>query len=229
MSVQLDQVTLAERIAAADAEFASGIPAETYAVFVGEQAQLAAAGRPAEISGVGAPMPDGELLDAQGEPTSLTRIRNGRPAVVVFYRGAWCPYCNVALRFYEEGLATALRDRGVSLIAISPQLPAGSLAMAESNQLSFSVLSDPGNQIAGRLGILTEPSPEARAAQRSLGLEVSDHNADATATLPMPSVALVDAEGVLRWIDVHSNYTSRTEPAAVLAAVDMFVSAPVAR
>ena len=81
-------------------------------------------------------MPDGDLLDVHGDPTSLTRLRGGRPAVVAFYRGAWCPYCNIALRTYQSELVPALGRRGVELIAISPQKPDGSLTSAQSNELT---------------------------------------------------------------------------------------------
>src|SRR5580698_9650619 len=144
---------------------AAAMPAEVMGAFVAEQVGLDAAGVPAGVSAPGAVMPDADLLDVHGAATSLAQVRAGRPAVVVFYRGAWCPYCNIALRTYEAELAPALADRGFALIAVSPQKPDGSLTAAEANELSYSVLSDPGNQIASALGIVTEPSAEAVAAQ----------------------------------------------------------------
>ena len=84
-------------------------------------------------------------------------------------------------------------------------------------------MSDPGNQIAGELGILTAPSDGARAAQLQLGLDLTQVNADGTTTLPMPAVAIVDAKGVIRWIDVHADYTTRTEPAEVLQALSQTI------
>ncbi|MEY9871653.1 peroxiredoxin [Streptacidiphilus sp. MAP12-33] len=198
---------------------AGQLPAEVLAAFQDEQQQLDAAGIPAGVATVGSVMPDGDLLDAHGEPTTLTAARNGRPAVVVFYRGAWCPYCNIALRAYQEQLQPALATRGVALVAISPQTPDGSLTMQQTKELTFTVLSDAGNQIARRLGILTAPTEPVRQAQAALGLDLTTVNADHTPALPMPAVALVDTAGVLRWIDVHPNYATRTEPAAVLAAL----------
>ncbi|MEU1599136.1 peroxiredoxin-like family protein [Streptomyces sp. NPDC005708] len=164
-------------------------------------------------------MPDAPLLDARGEATSLKQARAGRPAVVVFYRGAWCPYCNVALRTYQEELAAELDERGIALIAVSPQKPDGSLTVAETNKLSYAVLSDPGNRIGRALGIVTRPTDRTQQAQAALGLDLSEMNADGTYDIVMPTVAVVDAAGVLRWIDVHPNYTTRTEPAQVLAAL----------
>jgi peroxiredoxin len=199
---------------------ATALPAEVMDAFAAEQAELDEAGVSAGVSAPGAPMPDGDLLDVRGGATSLAQVRGGRPAVVVFYRGAWCPFCNIALRTYEAELAPALADRGVVMIAVSPQKPDGSLSAAETNQLTYAVVSDPGNQIAAALGILTEPSAEAAAAQQLVGLDLAEHNADGGVTLPMPTTVVVDAAGMIRWIDVHPNYTTRSEVADILAAVD---------
>jgi peroxiredoxin len=199
---------------------AAAMPAEVMGAFAAEQADLDEAGVPTGVSAPGAPMPDGELLDVRGAATSLARVRAGRPAVVVFYRGAWCPFCNIALRTYEAELAPALADRGFVMIAVSPQKPDGSLSAAQTNELTYSVVSDPGNQLASALGILTEPDAEALAAQQEVGLDLAEHNADGGLTLPMPTTVVVDTAGVIRWIDVHPNYTTRSEVSDILAAVD---------
>jgi peroxiredoxin len=164
-------------------------------------------------------MPDGDLLDVCGAPATLATTLAGRPAVIVFYRGGWCPYCNIALRTYQAQLVPALTERGIPLVAISPQTPDGSLSTRDVKELTFTVLSDPGNQIGGQLGILTGPSEAVRAAQLQLGLDLTKVNADGTTTLPMPAVIVLDADGVIRWIDVHRDYTTRTEAAEVLQAV----------
>jgi peroxiredoxin len=199
---------------------AAALPKEVMGAFVAEQESLDDAGVPTGVSAPGALMPDGKLLDVRGAATSLAQVRAGRPAVVVFYRGAWCPYCNIALRTYQAELAPALADRGFAMIAVSPQKPDGSLSAAETNELTYAVVSDPGNQLAAALGILTEPSAEASAAQQKLGLDLGEHNADGGMTLPMPTTVVVDASGVIRWIDVHPNYTTRSEVPDILAAVD---------
>jgi len=105
------------------------------------------------------------------------------------------PTANIALRTYQAQLVPALAERGISLIAISPQAPDGSLSTKESKELTFTVLSDPGNQIAGQLGILTAPSDGTRAAQLQLGLDLTQVNADGTTVLPMPTVVIADADG----------------------------------
>ncbi len=138
----------------------------------------------------------------------------------MLYRGAWCPYCSITLKTYQAELLPELAKRAVPLIAVSPQTPDGSLTTQEKRELTFTVLSDPGNQVAKVAGILTAPSDEARAAQLQLGLDLTAVNADGTTGLPMPTTIIVDADRVVRWVDVHPDYTTRSEPGEILAALD---------
>jgi peroxiredoxin len=213
-------LSIAEQVAEHHGASAGQLPADVVEAFAAEQRDLAAAGLASAYLGPGDRMPDGELLDVEGRETSLAETLQSRPGVIVFYRGGWCPYCNIAVRTYQARLVSVLADRGIPLVAISPQTPDGSLSTRETKELTFTVLSDPGNQIAGQLGILTAPSAHARAAQLQLGLDLTKVNADGTTALPMPTVIVVDASGVIRWIDVHRDYTTRTEPDQVLQAID---------
>jgi peroxiredoxin len=190
------------------------------APFAREQAELAHAAAPATVAEVGTVLPDAELLDVDGAPRSLSAALAGAPAVLVFYRGAWCPYCNVTLRTYQAELSAALRERGVGLIAVSPQKPDGSLTMQERHDLDFAVLSDPGLTLAKVVGILTGPTPESIEAQLALGTDLRELNADGTATLQLPTVAIVASDRSIRWLDVRVDYTARTEPEEILAALD---------
>jgi peroxiredoxin len=212
-------MTIAEQVADHHRASAGQLPADVADAFAAEQRGLSAAGRPAAKAAPGDRMPDGDLLDVAGQPTTLAATLRSSPAAIVFYRGGWCPYCNIALRAYQARLVPALAEQGIRLVAISPQTPDGSLSTRETKELTFTVLSDPGNQIAGQLGILTAPSDGARAAQLQLGLDLTKVNADGTTTLPLPTVIIVDSAGVIRWIDVHVDYTTRTEPEQVLQAV----------
>ena len=211
--------TIAEQVTDYHRASAGQLPSEVAAAFTAEQRALAAAGEPSGVAQPGTRLPDGQLLDVAGQPATLAETLAGRPAVIVFYRGGWCPYCNIALRTYQAQLVPALAGRGIGLVAISPQVPDGSLSTKESKELTFTVLSDPGNQIARQLGILTAPSDGTRAAQLQLGLDLTQVNADGTTALPMPTVIIADADGVIRWIDVHLDYTTRTEPGQILQAV----------
>lgn len=191
---------------------------DTAVVFEGEQAELAASTPPATAHLLGTVLGDVPLLDVNGAPVQLSAAVE-RPAVIVLYRGAWCPFCNLTLRSYQQQLVPDLETRGMALVAVSPQRPDGSLSMQEKNELTFTVLSDPGNKIASALGVLTGPSPEARAAQLELGLDLEAVNADGTTALPMPTVLIVDADRTIRWIEVRPDYGARTTPAEIVAAL----------
>jgi peroxiredoxin len=213
--------TIADRVAKMDAGRAGQIPDEVLGVFHAEQADLDARGIPTGIAQPGDTLGDFDLLDVHGAPTTLSEALGGRTAVVVLYRGAWCPYCNLALRAYQEDLVPTLDDKGVALVAISPEKSDGSLSAQEKNALTFTVLSDPGNKIANRLGVMTAAPDDAQAAQRAMGLDLPEANADGTHAVPMPTVVIVDPTGAIRWIDVHPNYTTRTEVSDILAALDI--------
>jgi len=207
--------TIADQVEAFHAKVPELFPADVWSVVTEEQAAHRAK-TPGRLPALGSPMPDGNLLDVHGRWTSLTAARDGRAAVVVFYRGAWCPYCNIALRTYSEELEPVLLSRGIALIAVSPQKPDEALSLQEKNELAFPVLSDPGNQIAAALGVLTAFGDAAHEALTPVGIDVPASNADGTSGIPMPTVVLVDAAGAIRWIDVHNDYTTRTETAEIL-------------
>ncbi|AUI62261.1 peroxiredoxin-like family protein [Amycolatopsis sp. BJA-103] len=190
---------------------ASQVPAEIaevlkadHATFVGMVAETAA--KP------GTAMPDLTLPDAGG---GRVPVKDG-PAVVVFYRGAWCPYCNLALRTYQQEVLPELESLGVKLIAVSPQLPDDSLS---TKDLEFTVLSDVDNELGRALGITFRLAPETKPAFDTLIGDVEKINGAAEWELPYPTVLVVDREGVIRFIDVHPDYTTRTDPADILAAV----------
>jgi peroxiredoxin len=217
--------TIAEQVTEFNAGFNEQIGERLAAVFADEQADLNAAGTPAGAIAVGATLPDATLLDIDGGSVTLFETIGDAAAVLVFYRGAWCPYCNIALKHYQEALLPALTERGIRLVAISPQTPEGSTAITANGSLDFPVLSDPSNTLVRTLGILTEPSAAARAAHTDLGFDVADSNADATGDIPFPTVLIVDADRIVRFADVHVDYTTRTEVPTILAAADALLPA----
>ncbi|HSZ05984.1 MAG TPA: peroxiredoxin-like family protein [Solirubrobacteraceae bacterium] len=204
-----------------------------------DQLQAASAGRlPADVletfardrealidRGAGDSVKAGDVLenftlpDATGSEVSLAEIIADGPAVLVFYRGGWCPYCNLALRHYQSELVPELHRHDARLVAITPQKPDASLSTVEKHGLEFPVLTDAGLRFAGRLGIAFEPSAETQAAQLKLGLDVSEGNAEGATRLPMPTVLVVDRDRVVRFADVHPDYATRTEAPAILAAL----------
>lgn len=215
-------VSIADQVSAFEAAAVKQLPADVWTTFADARAALHAAGVPVRVVAPGTLLPDVALIDAQGAATSLHKVTSGRPSVLVFYRGVWCPYCNITLKTYQQQLLPRLTERGVGLVAISPQKPDGSLSMRQKNDLAFPVVSDPGNVLAGHLGILAPtPSADVRAAQDQLGLDLAAVNADGGETLPMPTTVVADASNLIRWIDVHPDYATRTEVGDIVNALDV--------
>lgn len=216
----MTDTTIAAQVKRMHDSTAAEQPAGADDPFAAARAAAAQKGVPDGVATIGSPLPDAELLDVDGRRRTLHEVLAGRRAVIVLYRGAWCPYCNIALSTYQRVLAPQLDERGVALIAISPQKPDGSLTMQEKHSLAFTLLSDPGNAVARALGVLTAPPDAVHEAQRQAGLDLTEVNADGGTGLPMPTTLVVDPDGAIRWIDVHPDYTSRSEPADIIAAVD---------
>jgi peroxiredoxin len=212
--------TIAEQANQIKAAGASGLPAEVVAAFASDQAALAAAGIPADAVSVGDGLAPFALPDPTGQMRTLDELTADGPAVIVFYRGGWCPYCNVALRTYERELLPELAAFSARLVAISPETPDASLSTQEKADLSYTVLSDAGAALASSLGITFEPSASGLAAQRSLGVDIRTTRADDGTTLPMPTVLIVDRNHVVQFVDIHPDYTGRTEAAEILAALE---------
>jgi peroxiredoxin len=196
------------------------LPAEVLETFARDQVTSRAKGRPAGAVAIGDLLSDFTLPDATGHDVSLSDLVSNGPAVLVFYRGGWCPYCNLALHQYQSELVPRLASYGATLAAISPQKPDESLTTVEKHDLQFAVLSDAGARVARRLGIAFEPAEDVLEAQRALGLDIRDGNADGSAELPMPTVLIVGPDRTVQFADVQADYTSRTEVSEILAALE---------
>ena len=216
--------TIAEQTDELKAVSATRLPAEVLAVFASDQAALAAAGVPAGAISVGDTLPPFSLPDATGQIRTLEALAADGPTVIVFYRGGWCPYCNIALRTYQRDLLPKLGAYSARLVAISPETPDASLSTTEKAELAYTVLSDNGAEFATSLGITFEPSEEGLASQRNLGVDIRTTRADNATRLPMPTVLIVDRDHIARFVDIHPDYTSRTEVNAILTALQTLAS-----
>ncbi len=211
--------TIAEQANEVKAAAASQLPAEVAAVFESDQAALAAAGVPAGAVSIGDTLAPFALPDAIGETRTLEELTSDGLAVIVFYRGGWCPYCNITLHTYQQDLLPGLGAYSAHLVAISPETPDASLTTQEKRDLTYSVLSDTGAELASSLGITFEPSENGLAAQRALGVDIRATRADGGTALPMPTVLIVDRNRVVRFVEIHPDYTGRTEVEDILAAL----------
>jgi peroxiredoxin len=159
--------------------------------------------------------PDFTLPDASGTPFTLSeRLRNG-PVVLIFYRGGWCPYCNIQLRAFQRSL-DAIAAHGGQLAAISPQLPDGSLSTAESNKLGYAVLSDVGNKVARSFGLVYDLPQELRDALTANGKALPGLNGDESWELPLPSVYVIDTHRTIALARAELDYRDRVAPETVI-------------
>jgi peroxiredoxin len=163
-------------------------------------------------------MSDFELPDATGEIVRSVELRSQGPLLITFYRGGWCPFCNLALRAFQERNAE-IKTRGVTLLAISPQTPDHSLTLQEKHSLQFSVLSDAGNKVARQFGIVFALDPGLKTVQEQFGVDIPAYNGDRTFELPVPATFLVSTDGKVLKSYVEADYMQRLDPETALAWV----------
>lgn len=216
MSQTVQEPTLTARLDESLVHLATLAPAHLLEVLKGEQDRLVATDDARGRVAIGNAFPEISLPDPQGR---VTPVVAGAPTVVVFYRGAWCPFCNVALGAYQREVLPELREQGVSFVAISPQGPSGSAEIAESNALTFPVLTDRGGLLARLLGLDFDLADDVSDVHRALGNDFTAINDGGEWALPRPTVLVVGADRIVTFVDVRADYTRRTEPAAILAAV----------
>lgn len=165
---------------------------------------------------VGQVAPDFELSDATGRPVKLSTLLSQGPVVLSFYRGAWCPFCNLELRALQECLPD-FTQLGASLVAISPELPDQSMPLIERLEIGYPVLSDTGNAVARRYGLAFPLTGEALRISRDVfRVDLPLFNGDDSWTLPVPGTFVLDALGVVRDVFFDPDFRHRVEPAHVL-------------
>jgi peroxiredoxin len=215
---------LEQQLATFKAEFARTAPAGRPALYEAKIEELRASFALEAALGTGDEAPDFLLPDVRGNAVSLFAVLRHGPAVVTFYRGGWCPYCNIQLRAYQAVLPeiTALGSR---LLAISPQLPDRSLSTAESNQLTFDVLSDVGNRVARSFGLVYALPEELREALRSNNKALPGINGDESWELPVPATYVIAPDRRVALAYTEVDYRKRLEPDAVLASLKSLRSA----
>jgi peroxiredoxin len=204
-----------------DAFFAqakSQIPADLLQDLLRPVEQLITSGAAEKVLKEGAQAPAFTLPDALGNAVTLSHLLRQGPVVISFYRGAWCPYCNLELRAYQRVLPQ-LRELGASLVAISPQTPDHSLSLVDKQQLTFAVLSDVGNQVARQFGLVFTIEEAVRTAHRRIGANLPAFNGDDSWELPMAGTFLIDQSGTIRLAFVDPDFSRRLDPSVVIARI----------
>ncbi len=194
----------------------SMVPEALLQTFVRESDKLGTASFDIRRAGETAPL--FALTDHRGNTVALDDLLRAGPVVLTFYRGAWCPYCNLQLREYQAMLP-ALERLGAKLVAVSPQTPDHSLSFAQKNELAFPVLSDPHNQVARTYGLVFKVAPELVETYKAVGSDLVKYNGDDSWELPAPGTFVIGSDGKIVLAFVDGDYTRRLEPSAILEAL----------
>jgi peroxiredoxin len=212
--------TLQSQLADFKAGFAQRATPERVATMEAATAQLKATGIERTALQAGARLPQLSLPNARGNEVSLQELNQTGPLVIVFYRGGWCPYCNLELRAWQEQLP-AMKAAGISLVAISPQTPDNSLNTQEKNALQFEVLSDSSLEASRAFGVLFDMPQELVDLYSKVGhdLPVTNGNGNGRWSLPVPATYVVGKDGLIAQAYVDADYRNRAEPAQVLATL----------
>lgn len=215
------QTLLQETMARSAAQF----PPEALAVMRASDEELQKRGVGQIALAVGDMLPDATLVSATGENVSLSSLNKNGPLVITFYRGGWCPYCNLELKAYQDILGE-ITNLGGQLVAITPEKPNNSLTTIEKNALAFPVLTDTGNQFAKAMGIAFELPAALQGLFSKLGMNLEGWNADTGWVLPIPATFVVDGKGQIVLADVDIQYTRRLEPSETISALKSCTSVP---
>ncbi|HEY4324666.1 MAG TPA: peroxiredoxin-like family protein [Mucilaginibacter sp.] len=210
---------LAQELSDVEAEFRKENGPESTEIFthfIGEM-------DPAEIKSRALKMdevaPDFTLKNALGEAITLsTEIKRG-PVILTWYRGGWCPYCNLTLAYLQRFL-TQFRDAGAKLIAITPEKPDETLTTKEKHDLEFEVLTDDDNKIAKLYGGVHQLNQEVKDFYKDRG--VLDHYDNNIQEFPVPATYIISSEGKVIYAFVESDYRQRAEPAFIVGVIKQY-------
>lgn len=163
---------------------------------------------------VGDKAPEFTLLNASGKQVSLAKYLEKGPVVLTWYRGGWCPYCNLTLKRLQEELPNFTAE-GASLLALTPELPDSSLTTTEKDALTFEVLSDIGNEVGREYGIVYQLSSEVAESYQG-GFDLHAYNGDESDELPLAATYIIGTDGIIKYAFLDAEYRNRAEPSEIL-------------
>ena len=210
--------TLAEQTQETVEAFIGGLPEEVQQTVGGVMQRLMSSNITDNASNVGDKAPEFRLPTVKGGDTTLSELLESGPVVLSFYRGGWCPFCNLEFKALHDKLQD-IQALGATLVGISPEALAVSQQTAQDNALEFEVLSDEGNRVARDYGLVMVVDEAIRPHYMQWGIDIPSANGDETFELPVPATYVIDQSGVIRAAHVDKDYTKRMEPADIVAAL----------
>lgn len=208
-------MTLQKELTALKNENLAKMPEEVVQILLKDLQKLSASGIVDNAPKVGDKIADFSLPNHLGNVLKLETLRKEGPVVITFYRGGWCPYCNLELKTYQEVLPE-IKALGATLVAITPENPDESLTTSERHDLKFEVLTDNKALYAKELGLAFSLSEELRPLYKNFGIQVEKHNGEGQFDMPLASTFVVDTDGTIVFSFVNADYTLRAEPSAIL-------------
>ncbi|HAE42612.1 MAG TPA: alkyl hydroperoxide reductase [Clostridiales bacterium] len=164
-------------------------------------------------------IPAFKLKNAIGETIKIYDVLSKGPIIINFYRGAWCPYCNLEIAAYQEVLPE-IKKRGAHLVAISPELPDITMTLKEKHALEFEILSDTDNMVAKEFGLVFKLEDKLVALYKKMGIDLVVSQGNRNSELPIPATYVVDTNGIIKLSYLNSDYTKRLEPMDAINALD---------
>ena len=169
---------------------------------------------------VGEKAPDFSLSNAAGNTIKLSDLLKNKKVVLTFYRGSWCPYCNLQLSHYQSAL-DQIHTSGAELVAISPQTPDESLNVKEKNELNFEVLSDNGNIVAQKYTTVFRNADQPVNTMTELGFDFDAHYSDDSRELPVPAVFVIEKDHTISYAkSLGGDYRNRVEVSEIINALN---------
>lgn len=199
-------------------DFIASLAEDVRQVVSASMQKLLASGIDKDAKKSGDQAPDFLLPNVRGGQKSLSDYLKEGPVVLSFYRGGWCPYCNLEFRALQARLPE-FKALGATLVGISPETPDVSLTTVEKNNLEFEVLSDVGNQVIKEYGLLCVVDEKMRPLYLEWGIDVPAANGDGRYELPIPATYVIDRQGIIHASHVDKNYVNRMEPDDIVEAL----------
>ncbi len=214
----MSQKNLSEQTREALEAFVANLPPEQQETVGKAFESLMASDTAANAIKTGDKAPDFTLPSVTGENLTLGDALQDGPVVLSFYRGSWCPFCNLELNALQQRMED-IKACGARLIAVSPEKPDSSLTHAQKLNLSFDVLSDMHNKIAAEYGLIMDVHETLRPLYLEWGLDLPAANLDETWQLPVPATYIIDRDSRVRAAHIDKNYTARMEPDDIINAL----------
>ncbi|MDE2423022.1 MAG: AhpC/TSA family protein [Betaproteobacteria bacterium] len=194
------------------------VPAEVWQTMSAATEALRHADLAKKALKTGDSFPDFTLKNQHGEERRFSDYLKSGPVILNIYRGGWCPYCNLEMKAFHD-ILPEIKARGAQLVGMSPETPDHAKDTAQKADINIDILSDVGNAISQKLGLVFTLADELKPIYQQFGIDIPAFNGDHSFTLPMPATYLIDQQGKIVYHFIDVDYTQRQEPKELLALI----------